>query len=496
MKWLGFLTRAFRSPEPVPPAPPAVRPPAGMDHLLSTARMAEPAPPPQDPPVPDVAPVPAAQPEATAWAEEASWEALKDAAEERQNHEDWPAAERLWRTLRQRYAHIWQGYAGGAVALAGLGRFDDALPLLFAAAHRFPWEPAIHHELARLAARQGNWAAAAIHWRNALGFDVRPDFAYVGLAEALNHLGRVAEAEETMQEATQPKEITRFAYPAALPWAQQDWPAATASFARAHRRFPASAELANGLSQALDRLAAHEPKSSEALHRELGVASAMAATDDDRRALVPRFESLGGLGPGGGCEFGTFQRKYGFESLSLFRWASVSPESLLAALTARFAGLGDEDSTMVYIEDDDRDLLWQIGDKTYSTAMHSFIRSMDVSRIEMTALAQKRTLYLKDKLIADLEIPEKVFVLKVGYRHLTVAETTSLSRAIRSYGMGQLLCVCPADSAHPEGHIVPAAPGVFVGYIDFSGQLTELQRHAVWEVLCWSMLGLSDFPPA
>ena len=491
MKWLGFLTRAFRPSAQVPLAPPEARTIAGMDHLPAAPDVAEAASP---SPNRDVEPIPPARPEANAWAEEASWEALKDAAEERQKHQDWSAAEQLWRTMRRRHSYIWQGYTGGAVALASLGRFNDALPILLAASHRFPREPAIHHELARLAARQHDWAAAATRWRTALGFDVRPDFVYLGLAEALKHLGREVEAEEILREAPEPKEIPRFAYLTPSPMAPEDWPSAIALSAKAHLRFPASSNLSDGLSQASDLLAAHEPRSPDILHRVLGVASATVATDDDRRALIPRFESLGGLGPGGGCEFGTFQRKYGFESLSLFRWASVSPESLIASLTARFARLGDADSTMVYIEDDDRDLLWQIGDKTYGTAMHSFIRSMDVPRREMIALAQKRTLYLKDKLIADLEMPEKIFVLKVGHRHLTLTETEALSRAIRSYGTGQLLCVCPADSTHPEGHIVPAAPGIFVGYIDFSGQLTEQQRHAVWEVLCWSMLGLSDVP--
>jgi tetratricopeptide (TPR) repeat protein len=430
----------------------------------------------------------------TAWAEEASWEALNDAAEEQQRRQNWAAADLLWRTMRRRHSHIWFAYTNGAVALAELGQFDKALPVLMDASHRFPGEHAVRHELARLAARQRDWAAAAVQWSIAQNFDTRPDFVYAHLAEALKHQGRLAEAEKVLQEAKEPKEIVRFAYPAQTPLARQDWSAAVAFFGRAHRRFPTSPDLSNGLSQALERLAADEPRPADAAHRELGVAAATAATDDDRRALVARFESLGGLGPGGGCEFGTFQRKYGFESLSLFRWASVSPESLIACLTARFAGIGNTDSTMVFINDDDRDLLWQIGDKIYGTAMHSFIRSRDVSRSEMMALAQKRTAYLKDKLIADLQTPEKIFVLKVGYRHLTLAEIEALSHAIRSYGMGELLCVCPADSTHPEGHVVPAAPGVFVGYIDFSGKLSEQQRHAVWEVLCWSMMGLSDFP--
>ena len=73
-----------------------------------------------------------------------------------------------------------------------------------------------------------------------------------------------------------------------------------------------------------------------------------------------------------------------------------------------------------------------------------------------------------------------------------VTEIAEFSRTIRSYGPGELLCVCPADSTHPAGYVVPAAPGVFVGYIDFSGRLNETERRIEWALLCWSILGMSD----
>lgn len=430
----------------------------------------------------------------TAWAEKASWQALHEAAEERQKQQDWAAAEPLWQTMLRRHSHIWYAYVGGAVALSGLGRFDEALFILTEGSHRFPSEPAIRRELAHLATRRGDWPAAVLHWRAVLGFNARPAFAYIELAKALTRLNRSAEAEAVLLEAGQPKDIQHFAYtprPTATP---ADWPAAVASLAKPYNGFPASPELSDGISQTLAQLAEHEPLAADVMHRELAVRAVMAATGEDRQALMPRFESLGGLGPNGGCEFGAVQRSYGFESLGLFRWASVSPESLIACLANRFDGLGSPDSTMLYINIDDPDLQWQIADKTYNTAMHSFVRSTETPYAEMMLQARKRTGFLKEKLIADLQAAEKIFVLKVGHRHLTLAETDALSRAIRSYGMAQLLCVCPADTQHPAGHIVSTAPNIFVGYIDFSGRLTDVKRYLVWELLCWTMLGLCDAP--
>ena len=64
-------------------------------------------------------------------------------------------------------------------------------------------------------------------------------------------------------------------------------------------------------------------------------ARGVAASDEALRDLVLSFESLGGAG---GCEFGFVQRACGAEPLSLFGWAFVLPERLIAGLGERFAG--------------------------------------------------------------------------------------------------------------------------------------------------------------
>jgi hypothetical protein len=168
----------------------------------------------------------------------------------------------------------------------------------------------------------------------------------------------------------------------------------------------------------------------------------------------------------------------------------VPPASLIKCLTGRFAGIGEEDNITISPNEG----LWEINDLAYGTEMHSFVSCSDVTQDRMRALTSKRMRYLSDKLLADLEAPTKVFFLKAGWEHVTPAEIEALSRGIRSYGTGELLCVCPVSSMHPEGEIVAAAPGLFVGYMDFSSHLDQAERLESWETLCQTMLRLSKLP--
>ncbi len=404
---------------------------------------------------------------------------------------DWPEAETHWRAALAFAVRPWWVHSELASALCALDRVEEARQVLSEAAVGLPNEPAVRHQLGRLAARQRNWPAAEAHWRAALTFDPRPWWVYTELAGALEEQGRLAEAEAVLLDgqAHDPGEVSLFTAHARLAWDHEDWPAAVTRWAEASRRFPISEALSSGLYQALMRLAEHDPVAADAAHSALALASVDA--DDARRTLLLGFESLGGSGPDGGCEFGGVQRERGAEPLGLFRWATVSPPNLIACLTGRFAGIGEADRTTVYLHDKDPQALWQIGDKAYGTAMHSFVPSSDVPHDRMLILACKRMSYLRDKLIADLEHPAKIFVLKVAGRQVTDKETEALSQAIRSYGQGELLCVCPADGSHPAGRIVPAAASVFIGYIDFSGRLDVVQRHSAWESMCEAMLKLS-----
>jgi hypothetical protein len=86
------------------------------------------------------------------------------------------------------------------------------------------------------------------------------------------------------------------------------------------------------------------------------VHSAEAA--DDPAKLMLGFESLGE-----NCEFGLVQRRCGAEPLSLLRFASAPLPQLLAALHARFQGLGDAASIGVELSPNGRE--YMIRDATF-----------------------------------------------------------------------------------------------------------------------------------
>lgn len=477
MKWRNALP--WRSRHSVEAAVDAVaeRVPSGMDYLRSQAGVAG--------PIADSPLLPLAAPDlidANSSGEPETWEILCERADQAQAASDWPEAERRWAAMRSALPDVVHSYTGGAIALSALNRHADARQLLSEAAERFPQERAVPLEHGRMAMRQADWPAAEAHWRRALEFDVRPWWVYTELAGALEHQGRLAEAEALLvhaqTHAEDPDEITLFTYPGRLAWKREDWAAAVAHWQKALLRFPQAEGLPAKVHEALMRLAEHDPTVSTQEPAQPG---------DDRRALMLRFESLGGTGPDGGCEFGCFQRAHNAEPLGLLRWAAVPVASLVAALNARFAGMGDANAITVSPHEGQ----WEIRDATYGTSMHSFVSSTEVAHGAMVLQASRRMGYLRRKLVTDLGDGTKIFVLKSGWEAMPATEIEALSQAIRTYGSAQLLCVCPADAANPEGKIAPAAPGVFIGHIDFSVGTMASQRHAAWEDLCRRMLDVA-----
>ncbi len=481
------------APDPAPRSAPGTVPRNAPDTVLRSppdpaARSApdtlpRSAPDTVPPSAPDTVPRNAPTPEVIA-------KILLDAAEGAQLRGEFTAAEPLWRAIRNRFPHLWHGYVNGAHTLAALGRHDEGRQLLAQAVVRFPSEPAVVHAHARLAISMEDWVTAEATLRAALEFDVRPWWVYTELARAVEQQGRLIEAEAILLhgQAENPDEPSAFINYAQVAWRREDWAAAVMRWAEARRRFPLIDALPAREHEALMRLGEHDQAAYEAALRDLGRLS----REEQDRDLVLRFESLGGTGPYGGCEFGCFQRSHGAEPLGLFRWAAVSPASLIHALTARFAGIGEMSNITIAPEGGQ----WEITDTAYGTRMHSFVSVIEVSSDKMQAMASRRMRYLREKLIADLENPEKIFVLKSGWNLLADAEINALSQALRTYGPANLICACPSDASHPEGEIFQAAPGVFIGYIDFSGPMDVEPRYPAWETLCRKMIALCSRTPA
>jgi tetratricopeptide (TPR) repeat protein len=215
-----------------------------------------------------------------------------------------------------------------------------------------------------------------------------------------------------------------------------------------------------------------------------GVPLAETGDPASLRDLALAFESLGGTGPSGGCEFGAVQNAWGADPLGLLRWAAVTPASLVAALTARFAGIEDVTPENLFLNPDDPRDLWWIREPRYDIVMHGFLPAHEASRERAAEVSRRRLRYLRDKLVRDLESPEKTFVFKLSTRHLTDEEIIRIDAALRAVGPAELLCVCAADPDHSAGALERRAPGLWVGYLDYSDQWANEPRRPGWRTLC------------
>jgi tetratricopeptide (TPR) repeat protein len=540
-------------------------------------------------------------------------------ANERQDHQQ---AEHRWRIVREGFPDRMEGYINQAEALRHLRRFDASKAVLLQAAARFPSEGAVQQALARRAEALSDWTAAAEHWRVAPTIDADAAWARSALAVALVRLGRPGDADalllerqrshpadiacfiayarlpeerrdwqaaaerwrvvmrdfpdhpdgcegllRTLRKAGHPAEagailteglqrfptsewimleaahlarhlgkidealqvlqLVRLHFPRLLPaytaaagilrdaarydeaqalltvamtlfpdhwmvWrevglliqARDGWAGAVAHWAEMGRRLPDAGDQSVRMHEALLRLAEIDPAATDIAARSFGHAS----PDDVLRTLALSFESLGGCGPAGGCEFGFVQRACNAEPLGLLRWAFMAPDRLITCLGNRFEGIGSPETTELHVEKNDPDSLWDVRDTRGGITMHTFVPVQEVPYQRMAILAQKRMAYLKEKLIADLENPTKIFVLKAVDRHLTETELEDLGQGIRSYGPGQLLCVFASDSEHPPGHLETCTPGVQVGYLDFASGNEYQSRTPAWLALCRKVL--------
>jgi tetratricopeptide (TPR) repeat protein len=200
--------------------------------------------------------------------------------------------------------------------------------------------------------------------------------------------------------------------------------------------------------------------------------------------VAMQFESLGGSGHG--CEFGLFQRHFSAEPLGLLRWADLAPDLLIRALETRLDGVGQIENTIIFIPDGSDE--WWTRDTRYWMAMRSFVKTADVDQERMTKQVCRRLVFLRRKLINDLEAGEKIFVYKNMVRNLTEAELNRLHAAVRAYGDSTLFYVRYADETHPAGTVEATEPGLLIGYIDHFAYSPEDKpmgpaNHA-WLALC------------
>jgi len=385
--------------------------------------------------------------------------------------------------LRLRFPDWAEGLLASIRELRAAERLDEAQALAAAAAARLPASAALLAEAGATAMRRRDWAEAERCYR--LARERFPDEAggCVGLAQVLAATGQGEAAETTLREAIArfPTEAAVHTAYAELAQGRRDWPEALARWRAAQALFPDDKAFAQRAFDVQLNLVGEGG----------GEAAAALAPDDDPRAavreLVMRFESLGGRGLG--CEFGMVQREFGAEPLGLLRWADMPYEGTVFALETRFAGVGLPENTEVSVNRENARPEYITRDRRGFMFMRAFVYEDEAPIERMRKQALRRLVFLRDKLIADLEAGGKIFVWRCTERTLTEAELARLHRAVRGYGDNMLLYVRLADASHPNGTVELAAPGLMIGYIDRfklspEGVLASAPASASWLALC------------
>ena len=195
---------------------------------------------------------------------------------------------------------------------------------------------------------------------------------------------------------------------------------------------------------------------------ESDIESARAAwpslSDEAKAELMKRFESLGE-----NCEFGLVQRRCGAEPLGLLRFSSAPLPKLLAALDARFEGMGTRDNIGVELSSNGRE--YMIQDRAFGFYYHAWVKAGDMTPERIEIRETSRVPFLIRKLCEDLTDGAKIFVFH-AMEDMSVASALRLTAAIRRYGPGTLLWVRLADSRHPPGSTERVRDGLIAGYVD------------------------------
>lgn len=361
--------------------------------------------------------------------------------------------------------------AGVAETMFHQRRYQEADSLLADAVARYPDDVDVMRAYAACASQSDRPAVALERWRAAYRRFPEDLNSVSGLINALTESAEFAAARDLAEAklALHPGDRGLREARAHLAARQREWPEAEAILAALVAAFPGDVRLRDKLmgvqfSARLERLGAADP-------------AAPAPPPDRMAGLVAACESLGF-----NCDFGLLQRFYGVEPIGLLRWASIFPDQIVAAMRARFDGVGEAENTVIEVWPGGE---YCISDRRYNMLTHSFTHESVVDRETFRRQQISRGRYLKRKLLEDIAAAEKLFVYQSA--EMTDAQALALHEAMGAIGPAWLLVVRLADGARRAGTVVPAADRLLFGYIEdfdaFRGPAASAASVAGWSAI-------------
>jgi len=320
---------------------------------------------------------------------------------------------------------------------------------------QFPANQMLASRYARAAEQRGDWPEAARRWEVARArFPGNLALAH-GLAAAWVRTGQSDRAEALIAEILQPADpaMRRLLLEyARLATARRDFPAARERWKMLLELAPDDKAVRNGWleMQALERLGGVDTGGDD-------VPMPLPPSDKEapHAALLTRFEGLGGT-----CEFGLVQRHFGAEPLGLLRWVTVDADKLKAALDSRLDGVGDAEFTQLRVSPAN---MFYTDDTRYVLAMNTFIRDIGQDRQALAIQLQRRMRFLRDKLLEDLTVGEKIFVYRCRQK-TREEEILPIAASVQAYNQGNvLMAIHMLPHGAPGEKLRWLAPGVLCG---------------------------------
>ncbi|HWD57464.1 MAG TPA: tetratricopeptide repeat protein [Stellaceae bacterium] len=397
---------------------------------------------------------------------------------------------RLWQALREHSPQRPEGHIWPIQVLWESGRFDEAEALAEAAFAHFPDDVELLVQHAWIASARQQWPEALHRWTKVCKIAPERLDGRVRMIQALRMVGRHDESEKmanaTLERYPNDTELVIEHIWAAI--ARNDWKAAAARYDRAcadTRHQPRLGESLGPMEARMRQLAA---AAGDGMVTAPPPAAAPAPRDDAMAALMLGFESMGER-----CDFGAVQRYFGGEPLGLLRFAWSRLDPLVAALDDRFGAVGQLEDTVFDLYGDET-ILWM---RKYNLLFHTFVYGVDKQpqdkRDAFHQQQRRRLLFLRDKLIGDLEEPQKILVYSTD-DYGSDAEAAKLFAAVRAYGPNTLLFVRPEQNDRPAGTVEMLEDGLYAGY--FTG-LTDFvvgnqPPFELWRELCLKTRALAD----
>ena len=397
----------------------------------------------------------------------------------------WDVAAQRWAAVRSRAPERIEGYVWGARALWQSSLTDEAETVAAEGLKRFPADVRMMAEGAWVATARHDWPEAVRRWMPV--HEAHPERldGQVRTGQALRMVGRIDESEAMTIAALarHPDDAELLIEHVLTAAAREDWAAAVARIDEARDKGRDRQRIEQSLGPIEARIRAFAAGEALAASPSAASTAGASATTDDAippSALMLAFESLGER-----CDFGAVQRHFGVEPLGLLRFAWSRFDPLIAALEDRFGAVGTIEDTAFELYGDETILKM----KTYDVIFHTFVYRIEQEPAEKREAfyqqQRRRLLFLKEKLIGDLEEPQKICIYSTD-EYASDDHVARLFAALRAYGPNSLLFVRPARADRPAGTVETLEDGLYAGY--FPG-LTDFVAgnqppFELWRQLC------------